>query len=618
MSKDSIDNHNSDNVNITQNGIFEGPEKLLELWFYPISPNIEKNHNNENGTSKLGLRTVPKEVWDEVLEIVKCHIISVIENEYIDAYLLSESSLFIYPHKLILKTCGTTMLLSALPKLLETALKYCNFHKVWRVFYSRKSFMFPELQSHPHNSWNDEVKFLDKFFETKDSKPMIDISDQTIEILMTELNEESMKIFHHKMTGLDNLYPSAKLDSYLFEPCGYSSNGLLDDSYFNVHVTPEPICSYASFETNIPLTNSSFAVELIENVISIFKPRKFTMTIFATQDDKNFDKDTLINTTNSINGYNRADRILYEFDGYNLVFGFDIVIPFPAQRYNLSIKQPSPLSSSSSSVTSEQQRQLEPLPTFGRSANDDSTLSILIANTKHIWPIFVNKFSLTDEKKIDKNPLDKYTKQSVEMAINETLSSFSHNSDVEINDKHTAVDYDVRYTFELEPKKFVAFQQLCQDSGFAYYNRVCFLNVHKEIGPWFGLRAVVTFNIDGPPNIPELFPELKNPYPEGDELLKNKLAEIFGSQNHSYHCRKPITSTTVSATATTTTTTKQDIQKEWHKWVELRDMASEFMSEETLQKYRYSQDQMDYHYTNNIEIIFSKKKKSSSSPKIDI
>ncbi|CAJ0769780.1 4169_t:CDS:2, partial [Entrophospora sp. SA101] len=140
------------------------PEKLLELWFYPISPNIEKNHNNENGTSKLGLRTVPKEVWDEVLEIVKCHIISVIENEYIDAYLLSESSLFIYPHKLILKTCGTTMLLSALPKLLETALKYCNFHKVWRVFYSRKSFMFPELQSHPHNSWNDEVKFLDKFF----------------------------------------------------------------------------------------------------------------------------------------------------------------------------------------------------------------------------------------------------------------------------------------------------------------------------------------------------------------------------------------------------------------------------------------------------------------------
>ncbi|CAJ0651827.1 5831_t:CDS:1, partial [Entrophospora sp. SA101] len=127
-----------------------------------------------------------------------------------------------------------------------------------------------------------------------------------------------------------------------------------------------------------------------------------------------------------------------------------------------------------------------------------------------------------------------------------------------------------------------------------------------------------TFNIDGPPNIPELFPELKNPYPEGDELLKNKLAEIFGSQNHSYHCRKPITSTTVSATATTTTTTKQDIQKEWHKWVELRDMASEFMSEETLQKYRYSQDQMDYHYTNNIEIIFSKKKKSSSSPKIDI
>lgn len=165
-------------------------------------------------------------------------------------------------------------------------------------------------------------------------------------------------------------------------------------------------------------------------------------------------------------------------------------------RYNLSIKQQSPSSSPSSSVTSEQQRQLEPLPTFGRSANDDSTLSILIANTKHIWPIFVDKFSSTNEEKIDKNPLDKYTKQSVETAINETLSSFSHNSDTKINnDKYITVDYDVRYTFELEPKRFVAFQQLCQDSGFAYYNRVCFLNVHKEIGPWFGLRAVGKFKL---------------------------------------------------------------------------------------------------------------------------
>lgn len=81
----------------------------------------------------------------------------------------SESSMFIYPHKIILKTCGTTTLLIAIHRLLEIASEYCQLNKVWRVFYSRKSFVFPEAQLGPHKDWNEEVKFLDqllgKFFD---------------------------------------------------------------------------------------------------------------------------------------------------------------------------------------------------------------------------------------------------------------------------------------------------------------------------------------------------------------------------------------------------------------------------------------------------------------------
>lgn len=77
---------------------------------------------------------------------------------------ISESSMFVYPHKIILKTCGTTTLLLAVSRLLEIAKNYCGFEKVWRVFYSRKAFMFPERQIGPHRSWEDEVKFLDKYF----------------------------------------------------------------------------------------------------------------------------------------------------------------------------------------------------------------------------------------------------------------------------------------------------------------------------------------------------------------------------------------------------------------------------------------------------------------------
>ena len=72
--------------------------------------------------------------------------------------------MFVYPHKLILKTCGTTTLLLALPEILNVARRYCGFEKVWRVFYSRKAFMFPERQVGVHRSWDSEVEFLNKHF----------------------------------------------------------------------------------------------------------------------------------------------------------------------------------------------------------------------------------------------------------------------------------------------------------------------------------------------------------------------------------------------------------------------------------------------------------------------
>jgi len=176
---------------------------------------------------------------------------------------------------------------------------------------------------------------LDEIDQKKSSN--IDLEDQTIEILMTELSSTTLsKFYYHssegesgteggmridKKTGLCNLYPEAKLDSYLFEPCGYSANGLLEDSYFNIHVTPEPICSYASFETNIPVSLGAI-MDVIQQVIAIFEPGKFSITVFKTQED-NIDKKHLVESIDAIDGYSRKDRILYDFDGYDydLIFG---------------------------------------------------------------------------------------------------------------------------------------------------------------------------------------------------------------------------------------------------------------------------------------------------------
>jgi len=72
--------------------------------------------------------------------------------------------MFVWPHKLILKTCGTTTLLLGLPTLLRIASELCGLGGVWRCFYSRKTFMFPDRQRGPHKDWNQEMQFLDNLF----------------------------------------------------------------------------------------------------------------------------------------------------------------------------------------------------------------------------------------------------------------------------------------------------------------------------------------------------------------------------------------------------------------------------------------------------------------------
>ena len=81
------------------------------------------------------------------------------------SYLPSESSFFVFPNKIIMKTCGTTLNLLGLPRILSIAKDYAGLDSVYRCFYSRKSFMFPEYQIGPHKGgWSAEVGFLDDIF----------------------------------------------------------------------------------------------------------------------------------------------------------------------------------------------------------------------------------------------------------------------------------------------------------------------------------------------------------------------------------------------------------------------------------------------------------------------
>ena len=91
--------------------------------------------------------------------MARCSILSHISNNYLDAYVLSESSLFVYKDKLMMKTCGTTTLLCALSTICDYA-SGVGLELVW-LEYSRKNLFYPEAQSHPHRSYGEEVKYLE-------------------------------------------------------------------------------------------------------------------------------------------------------------------------------------------------------------------------------------------------------------------------------------------------------------------------------------------------------------------------------------------------------------------------------------------------------------------------
>lgn len=65
---------------------FEGPEKLLEIWFAASPPDMPGASSTVNG--KYGHRKVERSVWEGMLVIVKCQILSVVEGTEVDAYLL--------------------------------------------------------------------------------------------------------------------------------------------------------------------------------------------------------------------------------------------------------------------------------------------------------------------------------------------------------------------------------------------------------------------------------------------------------------------------------------------------------------------------------------------------
>ena len=142
---------------------FEGFEKRLEITF--CEPPIFKDPKG------LGLRNLTRPQIDSILDSACCTIVAQLSNSEFDSYVLSESSLFIFPFKIIIKTCGTTKLLSAIQPILQLADSLSLV--VFSVKYSRGTFIFPNAQPSPHRSFAEEVAALNQFFSHLNPKAFV-------------------------------------------------------------------------------------------------------------------------------------------------------------------------------------------------------------------------------------------------------------------------------------------------------------------------------------------------------------------------------------------------------------------------------------------------------------
>lgn len=199
-------------ANLDSTNAFEGPEKLLELWFWSSANACP---------DAAGLRRVPLDQWIRILDLVNCKILLLKSGPAMDAYLLSELSLFVFPHKLILKTCGTTTTLACFDVLFDIVSSVVGRNitsfDTFKVFYSRRLFMFPEKQTHVHRDWKNEVLLLNNYFHGGKSYVVGDFTsddhwylymagsggpdrmhkeqDQTFEMLMTNLDPQCAQAF---------------------------------------------------------------------------------------------------------------------------------------------------------------------------------------------------------------------------------------------------------------------------------------------------------------------------------------------------------------------------------------------------------------------------------------
>ena len=309
---------------MTTPSFFEGSEKKLEAVVTPDFP---------------PLRSLGDEAWRGVVEAAGAKILSVMRSEHCDAYLLSESSLFVFDDWFVLITCGQTTLVDAVQQLLQLI----PTESIAFLVYERKNEHFPEHQPTTFQQdarrlqtmlpgralcFGDEHgRYVQMFHTTRPYTP--EKNDPTLEVLMHVIDQEVAAHFAPQQVsgdasvaaslGIDAILPGFTTSEHVFNPAGYSLNAVKGEEYYTFHVTPEESGSYVSFETNYDFRGHLGG--LVGSVVELFRPRAFDVVTFLPDAEPEL----------TVAGCQLGEHVVHTLGGYRVSY-FQYLVPSSGPR----------------------------------------------------------------------------------------------------------------------------------------------------------------------------------------------------------------------------------------------------------------------------------------------
>ncbi|GLP97183.1 adenosylmethionine decarboxylase [Paraferrimonas sedimenticola] len=275
---------------------FEGSEKKVQIRVTPQAGSLRE----------LGI-----EFWRALVAQSQASILSQVQSAELDAFILSESSLFVWDDRFVMITCGNISLVDSIGFFLQRF----DRELLAEVSFQRKN----EYQSHLQKTTFEQdqqqlsqwlpgrahqLGHLDGhhnfiwYWHAGHQPKALDINT---ELLMYHISGEAADYLRsqgqsiagvRRALALEDLFAGFIIDDFLFEPYGYSVNGVKGCQYFTIHITPQEDSSYVSFETNIDLALNH--PTLLDQLCQILNPSSFDLITFNCSPSLTASDDTVL------------------------------------------------------------------------------------------------------------------------------------------------------------------------------------------------------------------------------------------------------------------------------------------------------------------------------------